>query len=108
MQKFLYAFLATFGITIEGTVKPAEKSALPVLLSPLCSGFNNVRTAGVRIMATSTDSTIAEINGNKLTIIAPVVPPKNAIGTEIPPNAPSRYRPAPHGFVPWLRVAHAA
>ncbi|KJT04661.1 hypothetical protein SEEH3193_14156, partial [Salmonella enterica subsp. enterica serovar Heidelberg str. RI-11-013193] len=25
MQNFRYAFLITFGITIEGTVKPAEK-----------------------------------------------------------------------------------
>ncbi|CQC15475.1 Uncharacterised protein [Salmonella enterica subsp. enterica serovar Typhimurium str. DT104] len=33
MQNFRYAFLITFGITIEGTVKPAEKSALPVLFA---------------------------------------------------------------------------
>ena len=49
----------TRGTAVEHAVKPA-KSLLTVLL-PLCSGLRRVaQRAGVRISATSTESTIAE------------------------------------------------
>lgn len=50
----------TRSTAVEHAVKPAKEALLTVLL-PLCSGLRRVaQRAGVRISATSTESTIAE------------------------------------------------
>ncbi len=60
MQNFRYAFLITFGITIEGTVNQ-PKTALPVLFAFVQRRINVAHSAGVRIMANQLPTaTIAE------------------------------------------------